>query len=241
MMELTMEKYQETTSSQRGNIGNILLIIKVLVVLSVIGLGIAYWLGTDFGQGTFLSNGPMLRKWLVELGMVGPLIVIGLMAIAIVLSPLPSAPIALAAGTAYGHTWGTLYIIIGAEIGALFAFAVARKLGYNVVRKWIGDAKRFRLLGSQNLLMGIVFASRLLPFVSFDVVSYAAGLTPIKTWRFALATLAGIAPASFLIAHFGDGMASADGNQRMVAGLALGALVLATGIIEWWAVIRKKT
>jgi uncharacterized membrane protein YdjX (TVP38/TMEM64 family) len=40
--------------------------------------------------------------------------------------------------------------------------------------------------------MTIVFVSRLLPFISFDIVSYAAGLTRLAMWRFAVATLAGI-------------------------------------------------
>jgi uncharacterized membrane protein YdjX (TVP38/TMEM64 family) len=74
--------------------------------------------------------------------------------------------------------------------------------------------------------MAAVFASRLLPFISFDLVSYAAGLTPLTLWRFAVATLAGIIPASFLLAHFGGEMASADAYRIMLAVLALGAITL---------------
>jgi len=75
--------------------------------------------------------------------------------------------------------------------------------------------------------MAIVFASRLLPFISFDVVSYAAGLTTLTLWRFALATLAGILPASFLLAHFGGEMAAGEVDRILYAVLALGLL---TGI-----------
>ena len=31
-----------------------------------------------------------------------------------VASPIPSAPIALAPGAAYGHVWGTVQVVIGA-------------------------------------------------------------------------------------------------------------------------------
>jgi uncharacterized membrane protein YdjX (TVP38/TMEM64 family) len=82
------------------------------------------------------------------------------------------------------------------------------------------------LIGSQNALMGIVFVSRVLPFVSFDIVSYAAGLTVLSFWRFALATLAGIAPSSFVLAHFGDEMGSGDGSRIALSVLALGSLTL---------------
>ena len=58
-------------------------------------------------------------------GIWGPILTVGLMTVAVVFSPLPSAPIALAAGAVYGHVWGTIYVILGAEIGAIIAFAIA--------------------------------------------------------------------------------------------------------------------
>jgi uncharacterized membrane protein YdjX (TVP38/TMEM64 family) len=84
-------------------------------------------------------------------------------------------------------------------------------------------------------MMGIVFVSRLLPFLSFDLVSYAAGLTPLKAWRFAAATLAGILPASFLLAHFGGELASGDPGRLAITGAALGGLVLIPILWRLWA------
>ena len=198
----------------------------------VIGIAIAIVLAATYallsktGALATILDGAALQERIVRLGVLGPLAVIGLMAGAIVLSPVPSAPIALAAGAAFGHTWGTVYVLIGAEIGALIAFAIARLLGYEVLHRWFGDRLSVGLLGSQNTLMAIVFVTRLVPFISFDLVSYAAGLTPLSPWRFAVATLAGIAPASFLLAHFGSEMASADARRIAISVLALGGITL---------------
>jgi len=85
--------------------------------------------------------------------------------------------------------------------------------------------------------MAIVFVSRLLPFISFDVVSYAAGLTPLRFWRFAVATLAGIVPASFVLVHFGAVMISADERRIAIAALALGAV---TGIPIVVQIVRRR-
>ena len=55
------------------------------------------------------------------------------MTLAIVMSPIPSAPIALAAGAAYGHLWGAVYVAAGSLSGALIAFGIARFLGREFV------------------------------------------------------------------------------------------------------------
>jgi uncharacterized membrane protein YdjX (TVP38/TMEM64 family) len=72
----------------------------------------------------------------------------------------------------------------------------------------------------------MVFVSRLVPFISFDLVSYGARLTPLKVWRFALAALAGLIPASFLLAHFGDKFSSSNSEEAMYVLLVLGVIFL---------------
>ena len=145
------------------------------------------------------------------------------MTASIVASPIPSAPIALVSGAVYGHVNGAIYVAIGSELGALLAFTIARYVGRDLVEKWLGNKISKGLLGSQNMLMFTVFGSRLLPFVSFDAMSYAAGLSRLHLWRFLVATLAGILPASFILAHFGaEAMESGSlGGIWIVFGLGL--------------------
>jgi uncharacterized membrane protein YdjX (TVP38/TMEM64 family) len=190
--------------------------VRIAVVIAVVlALAAAYWLLHEAGVLATILDGAALRQRIVALGAAGPLAVITLMVLAIMVSPIPSAPIAVAAGAAYGHGWGMLYVLLGAEFGALAAFGVARLLGRNTLQRWFGDRLPVGWLGSQNVLMGIVFASRLVPFISFDVVSY-----------FAIATLAGIAPASFLLAHLGGEMATGETETIMYSVLALGLITL---------------
>jgi uncharacterized membrane protein YdjX (TVP38/TMEM64 family) len=207
----------------------------------VIALGALYWLLRRSGTLAQLVDPAALGTAVDDLGAFGPLAVVGLMTLAILVSPIPSAPIALAAGALYGHTWGTLYVLLGAEAGALAAFGIARLAGHEVLRHWFGERVALGWLGSQNALTGLVFASRLLPFVSFDVVSYAAGLTVLSWWRFAIATLAGIVPASFLLAHFGAEMAAGEADRALAAALALGALVAVPLLVKAFRARRRRT
>ena len=174
-----------------------------------------------------------LNAQVLQWGAWGPVLVIALITTAVLVSPIPSAPIALAAGAAYGHGWGALYVLLGAQAGAMGAFGIARLVGSDTVHRWFGRRLATGWMGSQNALMGIVFVSRLLPFLSFDIVSYGAGLTTLSAWRFALATLAGIAPSSSLLAHFGKEMSSGEGNRILLSVLALGALTLVPLAVKW--------
>lgn len=192
----------------------------------IVLLAAVFWGLHEHGLLETIGSREAIVELVARLGPWGPVAIIGLMTLAILFSPLPSAPIALAAGAAYGHAWGTLYVVIGSEIGAMAAFGLARLLGHDALRKWFGDRLSMGLIGSQRVLMLIVFASRLLPFVSFDLVSYAAGLTVLSFWRFALATLAGIIPASFLLAHFGSEFVSGETDRIMISVVLLGGITL---------------
>jgi uncharacterized membrane protein YdjX (TVP38/TMEM64 family) len=176
--------------------------------------------------GELFSDMELLVMKARNLGAFGPLLLVALMILAVVFNPLPSAPVALAAGAVYGHTYGTIYIVIGAEVGAIVAFMIARIAGHELVSKYLGSNLSLGRFGSQNSLTAIVFVSRLIPFMSFDLMSYAAGLTPIMFWRFATATLLGLIPISFALAHLGGEIIIADNSYLMVVVLLVGLLTL---------------
>lgn len=212
-------------------------ILAGLAILGIALFGVWQFAPSLFTEARGLLDAERLDMLVARAGIWGPVVIVTLMTVAVVASPIPSAPIALAAGAAYGHLWGTVQVVIGAELGALIAFGLARILGHDVLRRVFGDRVDAGLLGSQTALMATVVASRLMPFVSFDIISYAAGLSKLNSWRFALATLAGIIPASFLLAHFGGEAVSGDLGRATWAVLGLG---LVTGLPLLWVGLRKQ-
>jgi uncharacterized membrane protein YdjX (TVP38/TMEM64 family) len=206
------------------------LALLLLLVLTIFVLALPGFLGFDIN----LPEREDLDRWIDAAGLTGPILVVALMTAAIVASPLPSAPIALAAGAAYGHTFGTLLVVLGAELGALAAFLLARGLGRPFVERHFGQKTGPHFLRSQNTLTFLVFGSRLLPFLSFDMISYAAGLSKLHLWRFALATLAGIIPASFLIAHLGSEAMNGDARTATWTAVALGGFTALSLLAAIW-------
>ncbi|MDQ3539242.1 MAG: VTT domain-containing protein, partial [Chloroflexota bacterium] len=86
-----------------------------------------------------------IRDWLDGLGPWAPLVFIILMMTAIVVSPVPSVPLDIAAGLAFGFVWGTIYVLIGAELGAIIAFSIARKLGRPRLARRLPEAAMTRI------------------------------------------------------------------------------------------------
>jgi uncharacterized membrane protein YdjX (TVP38/TMEM64 family) len=204
-------------------------VLGIFLITMILSFG---WWSPKIGFPLDLPDSEALQRLFDQLGAWGPVAVIGSMTVAILISPIPSAPIALAAGAIYGHFWGALYVIAGAEFGAIAAFSIARVLGYELLHNWIGKQLNQGLAGSQNFLMVAVFTSRLLPFISFDIVSYAAGLTSLSLWRFAIATLAGVIPLSFLLAHFGSELMADETDRILIAVLLLGMLTVIPLIVR---------
>jgi SNARE associated Golgi protein len=64
-----------------------------------------------------------------------------------------------------------------------------------------------------------VLLARLLPFTAFDLLSYAAGLTPLRLGPFLVAPAIGMTPATFLMAWAGD--LGGAGSGPLAAGTLL--------------------
>ena len=198
------------------------LLLTVIIFMQLIEMG---WLD-------ILKNQNKLLILVKELGLIGPIAIVGLIAIAIIITPVPSAPVALVSGALYGHTFGTIYVVLGALSGAVLAFMISRKLGYDYINKKLHHRMPAKIVGSQNTLMMIVFVTRLAPFISFDVISYAAGLTKLTLGRFIIATLMGIIPISFFLAHLGSEVKNGEMESIVAAIFLLGLLIFVPLIIS---------
>lgn len=152
--------------------------------------------------GFFPSQSEM-AQFIAENERWGPLIIIGVMILQAVVAPIPAASIAVVAGHVYGLI-GALYVGIGAILGATVCFWISRWFGRGYVEarfdpKTVEGIDRYV---DRHGFMAIVVA-RLIPFLSFDLVSYAAGITKIDFKRFFLATVLGMLPATFFYTELG--------------------------------------
>ena len=97
--------------------------------LAAIALLILLSLVVPLGDLVQLLDPENTERWLQEAGGMAPLFFVLLMTTAVVLSPIPSLPLTLAAGAFFGPFQGGLYSILGGVLGASLAFLLARFLG----------------------------------------------------------------------------------------------------------------
>ena len=146
-----------------------------------------------------------------------------------IIAPIPAFVITVTNANLFGWWQGAILSWASAMAGAAVCFYIARILGRDVVEKLISKAglKTVDDFFDRHGALSILIA-RLLPFMSFDWVSYGAGLTKMKFWSFFIATGIGQLPATIIYSYVG-GMLT-GGAKMLVTGLlilfALGALAV---------------
>ena len=215
--------------------------ISKIVLIAIIVLTVVLYFAIPSFNATmnnFVSKlGSLNLESVIELirgyGAYAAVISFFLMILQSILSPIPALLITLSNAAVFGWWKGALLSFWSSMVGASLCFYIARTLGRDVVEKITtktGLAKVdefFERYGKNSILI-----CRLLPFVSFDIVSYAAGLTPIKFWDFFIATGLGQLPATIVYSYLGN-LAGSTKTIFISIGcvVALSALVYMIGKI----------
>jgi uncharacterized membrane protein YdjX (TVP38/TMEM64 family) len=206
---------------------------KLLAALPLVVLGVAAVLVLAIPDLRGLFTRDSLKEFLDRAGWWGPAAFAFIMAVAIVVSPIPNVPISAVLGMAYGALAGTAIAVTGAIVGAAAAFSIARHFGNRAIEALAGRRVRFCDGCSDRTLSTIVFVARLIPIVSFDVVSYGAGLSRMGFWRFILWSFLGMIPWTWFYTAFGSAVLDSP-----VLAAVLG-LVLALAVLMLPALVRR--
>ncbi|WP_418566394.1 TVP38/TMEM64 family protein [Peptacetobacter sp.] len=161
-----------------------------------------------------------LKQYILSYGALAPIISFILMIVQSVAAPLPAFLITFVNAALFGWVWGAVLSWSSAMAGAALCFFIAKFLGRDVVEKLTSKYaidsidKFFDKYGKYTILV-----CRLLPFISFDIVSYAAGLTSMEFLPFFIATGIGQLPATIVYSYVG-GMLT-GGTKLFVTGLLI--------------------
>ena len=161
-----------------------------------------------------------LKQYILSYGALAPIISFILMIVQSVAAPLPAFLITFANAALFGWVWGAVLSWSSAMAGAALCFFIAKFLGRDVVEKL---TSKYAIDSIDNFFdkygKYTILVCRLLPFISFDIVSYAAGLTSMEFLPFFIATGIGQLPATIVYSYVG-GMLT-GGTKLFVTGLLI--------------------
>lgn len=159
---------------------------------------------------------------------------------------LPGTVLSFAGAVLFGTLQGTLLTWIGATIGSMITFWIAKLLGRDFVQQIVGGKmqKLDDIIG-RNGFWGVLVV-RLLPIFPFNGVNFGSGLTSIRFVDYASATAIGILPWTFiyqyLFATVGQKILTEgfhwsylwDPNLLLPVGLFLAATVVVKVVLSRW-------
>ncbi len=146
----------------------------------------------------------------------------------------------LAGGIVFGFRWGVVLNTLGANVGASGAFWLARALGRDGIRAFLGNRMAVvdRLAEAQGFVW--LLRLRLVPVVPFNLLNFAAGATAMSWRPFAAATALGILPGTVVYTWFADSVAAGVRDASRGALLrvaAAGAVLIFLTFVPW--VVRR--
>lgn len=156
-------------------------------------------------------------------------------------------------GFMFGAWLGTLYVTIGATLGATVLFMVARSAFGQPLRARAGPwLARFQAGFDANVIGYLLFL-RLVPVFPFFVVNLAPAFLGVSLRHYVLTTFFGILPGTFVFVSVGAGLesllrqgkpldpASALTPEVMTALIGLALLALLPGVVRWgWSRLKRR-
>lgn len=202
--------------------------VKRIILLCVVVLcgaayacipGVQQWIHASCGAMTTLNMADLIA-YIQSFGAGAVAVSFLLMILQAIVAPIPAFFITLANAAIWGWWQGALLSWTSSMVGASLCFYIARILGRDVVVRLnshtaVQQMERFFDRYGANAIV----IARLLPFVPFDPVSYFAGLTSVKFWKFFVATGLGQLPATVVYSYAGGQLSG--GAQAFMIGLLI--------------------
>jgi uncharacterized membrane protein YdjX (TVP38/TMEM64 family) len=181
-------------------------------------LTLALFVGSAFAvialSGSLSAD--VVRDRVDGLGAAGPLLYIPISA-CLTVALFPGPLLAGASGLLFGTALGTPVSIASATLGAALAFSLSRWWAHDAVEALAGS--RLRALrawvGARGFLS--VLYARIAPGMPYNLVNYAAGLTPILLRSFVAATAIGVAPRAFAYTALGGSLGDLTSPEALIA------------------------
>lgn len=232
---------QEREASMRAKLVYLLVLALISAAVAAQYSGLSEWFDLDTVGAyrnellTWAEERPILSAFLFVAGYAG-----------VVALSLPAASVlTLLGGFLFGRWFGTALIVVAATLGAVVIFWIATTSLGAGLRDRAGPFYQKIERNMQENAFGYLLFLRLVPVFPFFLVNIVPALFGIRTRIFALATLLGIIPGTFVYANLGRELGSVSrpqdlvSTQTLIAFSLLGVMALVPSVYGQWVARAK--
>ncbi len=192
-------------SGPRLSVGRLLPVAFILgAVVAVFALDLDRFLTFD----TLREHREVLTGFVATNGVFAVLAFILIYAASTALSLPGGAVLTISAGFLFGSWLGAASVVIGATLGAIGVFTIAKTALGDALRAKAGPALKKMEAGFRENALSYLLVLRLIPLFPFFVVNIVPAFLGVPLRTYAIATFLGIIPGSFVFASVGAGLGS---------------------------------
>ncbi len=181
-------------------------------LLPLIALAVAFAfalsLQEHFSIDALREHRALLNAFVAENALLAALTFIGLYAVTTLLSLPTGAVLTIAGGFLFGITFGTLYVVVGATLGATAIFLLARSTLGDLLRAKAGPWLQRMEAGFSENAFSYMLVLRLIPLFPFFVVNLVPAFLGVSLRTYVVGTFIGIIPGTLVFILAGAGLGS---------------------------------
>ena len=216
----------------------IISILSLAAIAVIFGL-IAWFVGRPLVR-EFRQAPENFRDYVKGKGALGPLMMMGIMALQVIVAIIPGEPFELGAGFVFGWFAGSVWCLLGSALASALVYLAVRKWGVKLVEAFFPREKilRYSFMQNEKKLDLLVFILFLIPGTPKDLLTYLVGLTPMRLLPFlAITTLARI-PS--VVSSAVTGSFAQRGHYRAAVITYAVTIVISVICIIWYRKISRQ-
>lgn len=212
-----------------------LAVVIFLVFCGVVG----YFVGVPMVR---MADEPeVFRAWVDGFGVWGRLVFVGMVFLQVIVALIPGEPIELMAGYVFGMVEGTLLSLAGILLGSWVVFCLVRRFGPKFAQVFFPEKelKRLNFLKDPKKSGTLAFILMTVPGTPKDLLSYVAGLTPLKTWQWLCIVAISRIP-SLVTSTVSGALAGKENYTLSAVVFGITILLSAAGVVYYRKICRDQ-
>lgn len=216
----------------------ILYLVAVAVFVLFCG-AVGYYIGVPMVR---LARQPeVFRAWVDGFGVWGRLVFVGMVFLQVIVALIPGEPIELMAGYTFGFWEGTGLVMAGILLGSWTVFALVRRFGPKFAQVFFPEKelKKLSFLKDPKKSGVLAFVLMTIPGTPKDLLSYFAGLMPLKTRQW-LGIVALSRIPSLVTSTLSGSLAGKENYILSAAVFAFTLIISAVGILYYRKICKTQ-